>query len=106
MAVKFISERNLKFLLYEVFDLEAHTGYDYYSEHTRKGFDLVLKAATKLAKDLLFPIFEEMDRAQPELIDGELRVQHFEVVAQRDGLLGFIVVVTDFVGWGSLGRCK
>ena len=74
MAAKFVSERNIKFLLYEVFDLEALTHYEYYSEHTRKGFDLVLKAAVKLAKDLLYPIFEEMDRSQPELVDGGLRV--------------------------------
>ena len=74
MAAKFVSERNLEFLLYEVFDLEALTDCDYYSEHTRKGFDLVLKAAVRLAKDLLYPIFEEMDRDQPELVDGELRV--------------------------------
>ena len=70
MAVKFVSERNLKFLLYEVFDLGALTEYEYYSEHARKGFDLVLKAAVKLAKDLLYPIFEEMDRSQPELVGG------------------------------------
>jgi len=34
-------------------------------------FDMVLKAAAKLAKDLLFPIFEEMDRNQ------QFRVQYF-----------------------------
>lgn len=74
MATKFASERNLHFLLHEVFDLEALTAYDYYAEHTRKGFDLVLKAAMKVARDLLFPIFEEMDRSQPKLIDGNIRV--------------------------------
>jgi butyryl-CoA dehydrogenase len=37
-------------------------------------FDMVLKAAVKLGKDLLFPIFEEMDRNQPELVDGEVKV--------------------------------
>jgi butyryl-CoA dehydrogenase len=37
-------------------------------------FDMVLKAALKLAKDLLFPIFEEMDRRQPELLNGEVKV--------------------------------
>ena len=74
MAAKFVSERNLKFLLYEVFDVESLTEYDYYSEHNRKMFDMVLKAAVKLGKDLLFPIFEEMDRNQPELINGEVRV--------------------------------
>ena len=74
MAAKFISERNIKFLLYEVFDVESLTKYEYYNEHNRKMFDMVLKAAVKLGKDLLFPIFEEMDRNQPELVNGEVKV--------------------------------
>ena len=73
-GTKFVSERNLKFLLYEVFDVESLTKYEYYSEHNRKMFDMVLKAAVKLGKDLLYPIFEEMDRNQPELVDGEVKV--------------------------------
>jgi alkylation response protein AidB-like acyl-CoA dehydrogenase len=74
VAAKFVSERNLKFLLYEVFDVESLTEYEYYKEHNRKMFDMVLKAAVKLAKELLFPIFEEMDRRQPELLNGEVKV--------------------------------
>jgi butyryl-CoA dehydrogenase len=69
-----VSERNIKFLLYEVFDVESLTTYEYYSQHNRKMFDMVLKAAVKLGKDLLFPIFEEMDRNPPELVDGEVKV--------------------------------
>ena len=75
---KFFSERNLKFVLYEVHDVESLTQYDYYAEHNRKMFDMVLKAAGKLGKDLLFPVFEEMDRNQPQLVDGEVQV-HPEV---------------------------
>jgi len=74
VAAKFVSERNIKFLLYEVFDVESLTNYEYYKEHHRKMFDMVLKAAVKLAKELLFPIFEEMDRRQPELRNGEVKV--------------------------------
>ncbi|UCE54182.1 MAG: acyl-CoA dehydrogenase [Desulfobacterales bacterium] len=74
MATKFISERNIKFLLYEVFDMESLTQYKYYREHNRKTFDMVLKAAIKLAKDLLWPVFEEMDRNQPQLVNGEVKV--------------------------------
>jgi len=57
-----------------VFEVESLTEYEYYSEHNRKMFDMVLKAALKLAKDLLFPIFEEMDRNPPELVNGEVKV--------------------------------
>ena len=74
MATRFVSERNIKFLLYEVFDVESLTKYEYYSEHNRKMFDMVLKAAVKLGKDLLFPSLREMDRNHPELVNGEVKV--------------------------------
>jgi len=74
VTTKFISERNIKFLLYEVFDVESLTHYEYYQEHNRKTFDMVLKEAIRLAKELLWPVFEEMDRNQPELINGEVKV--------------------------------
>ena len=74
MAAKFVYERNLKFLLYEVFDVESLTRHEYYKEHNRKMFDMVLGASIKLAENLLYPIFEEMDRNQPELIKGQVKV--------------------------------
>jgi alkylation response protein AidB-like acyl-CoA dehydrogenase len=74
MAQKFISMRNLKFLLYEVFDVEALTRYDHFNLHNRKMFDMVLDAAYKLGTRLLFPIFEEMDREAPRLENGRVKV--------------------------------
>ena len=74
MAAKFYSEKNLKFILYAVHNAEGLTQHAYYAQHNRKMFDMVLKAAGKLAKDMLFPLFEEMDRKQPELVNGEVRV--------------------------------
>jgi hypothetical protein len=55
MAERFVSERNLKFMLYEVFDIEAVTRYEYFKEHDREIFDMVLKTALRIAKDLLQP---------------------------------------------------
>ncbi len=74
MAQKYFSERNLKFLLYEMFDAESLTRYDYYSQHDRKVFDLVLSAAGRIARNLLWPVFQEMDRNPPELTDGTIKV--------------------------------
>lgn len=74
MAGKFVSMRNLKFMLYEVFDTAALTGNPYYSQHNRKSFDLVLDASMKLAQKMLFPLFEEMDRKAPCLEDGQVKV--------------------------------
>lgn len=78
MARKYYSDRNLKFLLYDVFDVVSLTQYDYYKEHNKKSFDLVLGSASKIAKDLLWPIFQEMDRTTPELENGTIKV-HPEV---------------------------
>jgi len=74
VAEKFISERNLKFMLYEVFDAESLTQYDYFAEHGREIFDLVLDTALKLGRDILQPVLREMDRNPPQFIDGEVKV--------------------------------
>jgi alkylation response protein AidB-like acyl-CoA dehydrogenase len=74
MAEKFISERNLQFLLYEVFDVESLTKYPYYQDHGRETFDMVLETALKMATDLIFPVFQEMDKNPPEFVDGEVKV--------------------------------
>jgi len=38
MALKYFSERNLKFLLCEVFDAESLTRSEYYQDHNQKTF--------------------------------------------------------------------
>ncbi|MFC1883244.1 acyl-CoA dehydrogenase [Thermodesulfobacteriota bacterium] len=74
LAEKFVSERNLKFLLYEVFDAESLTKHFYFEEHGREIFDLVLETALKLGQDLLFPNLREMDQNPPEFKEGEVKV--------------------------------
>ena len=74
MAEKFVSERNLKFLIYEVFDADSLTKHSYFKEHGREIFDLVLETALKLGQDLLFPKLREMDQVPPEFRDGEVKV--------------------------------
>lgn len=74
MAEKFISERNLRFLLYEMNDAESLLRYPRYADHSREVFDMIIDAAMKMAKTLYRPTFVEMDRNQPEYVDGEVRV--------------------------------
>jgi alkylation response protein AidB-like acyl-CoA dehydrogenase len=74
MTDKFISERNLRFLLFDVFDTDSLTRYPYYSEHNREIFDMVLETAMKLGKDLLRPNLEEMDKNPPVFVEDEVRV--------------------------------
>ena len=74
MARKFVSIRNLKFLLHEVFDTAALSRFDYFKDHNEKMANMILNEALKLAKDLYFPTFREMDQMPPELEDGQVRV--------------------------------
>jgi len=65
MADKFVSERNLRFLLYEVFDASKITQYPYYAEHSRESFDMALDTAMKIGKNLMKPKLTEMDKNPP-----------------------------------------
>jgi butyryl-CoA dehydrogenase len=74
MAEKFVSERNLKLLLHEVFDATSLTRYPYYEEHNRDIFDMVIETALKMGKDILRPNFQEMDKNPPQYVDGQVKV--------------------------------
>jgi len=76
---KFVSERNIQFMLYEVFNVEELTQYPFYQDHSKEIFDMVLQAALKLGKDVFRPSFEEMDKNPPEFIDGKVTV-HPDVI--------------------------
>ena len=74
MAEKFISDRNLKFLLYEMFDVERLLKYPLYADHSKEVFDMVMETAMKMGKDLFKPVLTEMDRNQPEYVKGAVKV--------------------------------
>ena len=74
MAERFVSERNLRFLLYEVFDASSLVKYPRYADHSREVFDMILETALKVGKDLFKPAFREMDKNQPEFVDGRVKV--------------------------------
>ncbi len=74
MAERFVSEKNLRFMLYDVFDVESLLAYPAYSEHSRETVDMILETALKIGRDILKPCFEEMDKTPPELVGDEVRV--------------------------------
>lgn len=74
MAERFVSERNIKFLLYEVLDVESLTRYAYYQDHSRETFDLVLDTALRLARELFRPVLREMDQDPPRFSHGKVTV--------------------------------
>ncbi len=67
-----VSDRNVEFLLYEVFDVEELCGLNAYEEHSRETFDLVLQNARKFAREVLLPTYKPMDEAPPHMVSGGL----------------------------------
>ncbi|WP_338870353.1 acyl-CoA dehydrogenase [Spirosoma sp. SC4-14] len=92
MATPYFSKRNLHFLLYEVFQAEELTQYDYFSAHDRETFNLVLDSATYIADTLMHPYLKEVDRNQPELHHGQVRVhakiKEYLIAMGEAGLIG------------------
>lgn len=74
MFGKFISEKNIRFMLYDVHNIDELLKYPYYSEHDREIFNLTLETAEKMGSDLLRPLFREMDREPPVFEDGRVKV--------------------------------
>ena len=70
----FYSKRDLYFQLFEVLDSEALTQYTYFQDHNRESFEMVLDAAESIAEKMMLPLLTEMDRNEPQLIDGKIRV--------------------------------
>jgi alkylation response protein AidB-like acyl-CoA dehydrogenase len=74
MAEQFVGEKNLNFLLYEVFKVEDLLQYPRYADHSREEFDMISDMAMKMGKNLFKPCLSEMDKIQPEYVGGKVKV--------------------------------
>ncbi|MFN8347299.1 MAG: acyl-CoA dehydrogenase [Spirosomataceae bacterium] len=87
----FYSKRDLQFNLYELLNVEQLTQYPYFQDHHRESFDMVLDAADQIADKLLHPLLTEMDRNEPQLKDGKIRVHEgMKAITKRFGEDGWI----------------
>ena len=75
MADRFVSPRNLRFLLYEVMEAERLADWPRFAEYDRESFDLMLDTALRLSSNLLFPALRELDQNPPRLENGRVLVR-------------------------------
>jgi alkylation response protein AidB-like acyl-CoA dehydrogenase len=73
MPAPILDERELEFMLYELFDAESLTQRERYSDHSRETFSAAINTARVVAEKYLVPIRQKVDTNAPEF-DGE-RVQ-------------------------------
>ncbi len=69
-----ISDRDVEFLLFELFDAEALCKLPHFADHTRETFELYLASSRKLAREVLFPAYRPFDEAPPVLEQGRVKV--------------------------------
>ncbi len=87
----FYSKRDLQFQLFEVLDSESLTKYEYFQDHNRESFDMVLEAAEGIATKMMLPLLTEMDRKEPQLVDGKIRIHEgMKAIIKKMGEDGWV----------------
>jgi butyryl-CoA dehydrogenase len=87
----FYSKRDLQFQLFEVLDSESLTNYKYFQDHNRESFDMVLEAAEGIATKMMLPLLTEMDRKEPQLVDGKIKIHEgMKAIIKKMGEDGWV----------------
>ncbi|TAE91735.1 MAG: acyl-CoA dehydrogenase, partial [Runella slithyformis] len=74
MAKQYISVRNLKFLLHEVFNASEVTKFPHFEHIDKEAIDMILDSAMQIADNIAGPIAQEMDRKPSEFANGKVTV--------------------------------
>jgi butyryl-CoA dehydrogenase len=65
-----LSDRDVDFILYELLDVPALCRLPAFAEHSRGTFELYLKSARRLAREVLYPAYKPMDEEPARLVAG------------------------------------
>ncbi len=91
MANQYIDLNTLKFLLYQVHNLQEVLDQDRYVDHDKASIDLLLNSVKDFSDKELYPFFREMDENPAYFKEGEI-VVHPQVLKymKAGGEMGFI----------------
>ncbi|WP_226663221.1 acyl-CoA dehydrogenase [Microbulbifer aggregans] len=97
MAAQALSERDLAFMLYELFDVEALTTRPRYADHSRETFDAAIETGKNVALKYFLPIRQKVDINEPTF-DGERVHLLPEIKPALDAVIeaGLAAPATDF----------
>ncbi|MBP1761961.1 MAG: acyl-CoA dehydrogenase [Firmicutes bacterium] len=74
MAERFANRKDIRFLLEEVFDVNSLTQYDYFKDHSADTFNMVIDTVMKMGSEMMYPVFQEMDKNPPRYEDLQAKV--------------------------------
>ena len=70
MAAPILNQRDLDFMLYELFDVEAMIERERYADHSRETFNAAIETSRTVAEKYFLPIRQKVDTNQPTF-DGK-----------------------------------
>ena len=86
MPAPLLNQRDLDFMLYELFNVEAVTSRERYADHNRETFDAAIATARVVAEKHFLPIRQKVDTHQPTF-DG----QHVAMIPEIKPALDAVV---------------
>ncbi len=107
MASRYLDLDTVKFLLYNVHDLEGVLAQERFKDYDRASVDLFLNAVSDFSDKELFPYFQEMDARPAHFEDGEVHV-HPQVTQymKKAGEMGLAAALFDHeVGGLQMPNC-
>jgi butyryl-CoA dehydrogenase len=69
-----ISDRDIDFVLYELFHAQQLCELPFFADHSKQTFDMYLDSARRLARGVLFPTYKPMDESPAVFKDGKIYV--------------------------------
>ena len=97
MADKYVDIDTLKYLLYDVHELEELLQRERFVHHDKESLDMFLDSSKDFADRELFPYFKEMDENPAFHKDGQVYVhKQVETMMKKGGELGFISSSFDY----------
>lgn len=97
MPAAILSQRDIEFMLYELFDAESLCERARYSEHSRETFSAAIATAKTVAEKHFLPIRQKVDCEQPSF-DGEKVIMIPEIKVAVDAVIqsGLACATADF----------
>ena len=97
MSEKYVDIDTLKYLLYDVHNLEELLKRERFIDHEKESIDMFLDSSKDFADRELFPYFKEMDENPAYHKDGQVYVhKQVETMMKKGGELGFISSSFDY----------
>ena len=101
MAEKYIDIDTLKYLLYDIHNLEELLVRDRFQDHDKESLDMFIDSVKEFADRELFPYVKEMDENPAHYKDGSIHVhQQVEKMMKEGGSMGLIAAPFNYEDGG------